>query len=153
MVCVCVCVWLGWGHSLSSGTVVQDLGQAPAAEAGEDEGCRPRLATRLTLNSNWQINHLYRGHRVCLGQPAQGAEGCHTDPVGARRGQVRSDETGQTPSILHLFPWEKIPACRWRGRWCLMSWAETEEGSFAGTGGWGDRGVMMMMTNSPLLLI
>lgn len=48
MMCVCVC-WCG-GNSLSSGAVVEELGQAPAAEVGEDKECRPRLATRLTLN-------------------------------------------------------------------------------------------------------
>lgn len=57
------------GHSLSSGAVVEELGQAPAAEVGEDEECRPRSATRLNSNPNWQINHLFQ---VCLGQRARG---------------------------------------------------------------------------------
>lgn len=76
--------------------MVEELGQAPAAEVGKDEECRPRLATRLTLNPNWQINHLFRGPLNLPGAAGPpggaGTEGCHTDleeQRGARSGQVR----------------------------------------------------------------
>lgn len=56
---------------MHSRAVVGELGRAPAAEVGEDEGCCPRLPTKLTLNPTRQINQLFRGHRVCLGQASE----------------------------------------------------------------------------------
>lgn len=54
--------------------VVGELGQAPAAEVGEDEECCPRLPTELTLNPTHGINQLFRGHQVCLGQASEEGE-------------------------------------------------------------------------------
>ena len=87
--CGCVCVREGWGWEGGIGAVVEELGQAPAAEVGEDEECRPRLAASLVLNPNWQIKQRFRGPWVCLGQPGEGAAVLLTCRSQERPGQVR----------------------------------------------------------------
>lgn len=84
----------GFGHADGEGgdCAVGELGQAPGAEAGEDEKCCPRLPAELTLKTTCKINQLFRGRRVCLGQASEEGRGAC----------FKAQVTETCGSLLHL---------------------------------------------------